>query len=106
MCKSPQKKKQATAAVPFSKGDGASRYRLALLDAALVVETIAEDITGSGHSGHFARRCCELARQMREFAGYTTRARSFNDRGGQTQTSGTGLMAIVRSVRPWSRKWG
>lgn len=71
-----------------------NRYRLALLDAAQVVDVIASDMTRDGTGGTYAERCRELARQMREFAGHSRDAASFND--VSARKSGSGLKALVR----------
>jgi hypothetical protein len=51
--------------------DSINRYRLAFLDAAHAADTIAGDMTSENIPGDYARRCRELAQQMREFAGHT-----------------------------------
>ena len=78
--------------------DDAARYRLALLDAAHAADGIAADLIADGQSEH-ARRCAELAKQMRQFAGHTGIS------GDETPTFRSkperGLVAIFKKVRPW-----
>ena len=84
--------------------DEAARYRLALLDAAQVADTIGIDMTSCGNGGEFADRCHQLALQMRAFAGHTTVGEKFDDlsaRSGRWRKSGASFLAIVNKVRLW-----
>jgi hypothetical protein len=69
-----------------------SRYRLALLDAAQVADSIAADMMADGQSAEFARRCSELAKQMREFAGHGPNGFASPRSGAQR----SGLISIFR----------
>lgn len=96
------KVRRPTAAPTIS--DEAARYRLALLDAAQVADTIGMDMTSTGNGGDFAGRCHQLALQMRAFAGHTIQSGSFDElspHASKSRRPGTALMAIVRKVRPW-----
>lgn len=82
--------------------DAAARYRLALLDAAQVADTIAADMTGADQSSDFVKRLHQLSMQMRAFAGHSAPT-SFYDLSrpkshGRTSTT---LMAIIRKGTSW-----
>lgn len=82
--------------------DGASRYRLALLDAAQVAEILANDMAAEGASTEHVSRCRELALQMRGFAGHSgTGPVSFQDFTDVNTGSTSRVLAIIRRVKPW-----
>ena len=73
-------------------------------DAAQAAETIGNDMTAQGESAEFARRCLELARQMRTFAGHTASGQTFDDfTAGQSKSTGLGtaLVRVFRRAKPW-----
>lgn len=82
--------------------DAAARYRLALLDAAQVADTIAADMVNADESPEFIGRLRQLSSQMRIFAGHAAPA-SFEDlsRPKPHRRTGTALMTIIRKARPW-----
>ena len=82
--------------------DAAARYRLALLDAAQMADTIAADMVGADQSPDFVSRLRQLSSQMRIFAGHSAPA-SFEDlsRPKTARRTGTALMAIIRKARSW-----
>ena len=76
--------------------DSAARYRLALLDAAQVVDTVAADMHAAAQSREFVNRLRELATQMRSFAGHSAGA-TFDDLSARTQKPpSSALMTILR----------
>ncbi len=54
----------------------AARYRLALLDAAQVVDQLADDMAEAGQDAEFIERNRDLARQIRALAGHAEPARA------------------------------
>jgi hypothetical protein len=96
-------KVRRTSAAP-TISDEVARYRLALLDAAQVTDTIAADMSAADQTAEFIDRLRMLAAQMRAFAGHTTSGSSFDDfsSGSKRQKgSGTGLLAIICRVGAW-----
>lgn len=94
------KRKRVTTAPVID--DAAARYRLALLDAAQVADTIAIDMVGADQSPDFVDRLRQLSSQMRAFAGHTAPT-SFEDltQPQASRRTGTALMAIIRRAKPW-----
>lgn len=92
--------KRKRVAGPPASDDAAARYRLALLDAAQVADTIAADMVGSDQSPDYVSRLHQLSSQMRAFAGHTAPA-SFEDlsQPKAAKRTGTALMAIFRKRR-------
>lgn len=78
--------------------DEASRYRLALLDAAHAAEGIAADLRADALPEH-AEKCAALARQMREFAGHTGVSGEETPTFRSRQSPGRAIMAIFRKQR-------
>ena len=96
-CRAKNRRAAAAVSIPVEVG----RYRLALLDAAQVAETIAADMTAEGQDSEFVERCADLARQMREFAGHTPGQDTLG--GGQSGAGNTGT-ALTRFLRKgWPR---
>lgn len=91
--------KRSPAAVPVDAA--AVRLRLALLDAAHVAETIANDMGRAGRDDDYAARCRELARQMRAFAGHTDDTGSFDDVRTDERPAQNRLIEFVRKAKPW-----
>ena len=89
---------RAAAAITIS--DEAARYRLALLDAAQVTDTIAADMVVAGQSTDYVDRLRQLARQIRAFAGHVSPA-SFEDLSQpmNSRPTGTSLMTAIFSLR-------
>ena len=94
--------KRNRVAGPPAIDDAAARYRLALLDAAQVADTIAADMVTAQQSPDFVSRLRQLSSQMRTFAGHTAPA-SFEDlaQSRTSRSAGTALMAIIRRAKPW-----
>lgn len=94
------KRKRVTASPAID--DAAARYRLALLDAAQVADTIVADMVGADQSPDFVNRLHQLSSQMRAFAGHTAPA-SFEDlsQPKSANRAGAALMAIIRKARSW-----
>lgn len=78
-----------------SRLDEENKYRLALLDAAQVAETIGTDMKADGIPPEYAQRCIDLSRQLREFAGHTIAARTFDDLR-QSRGVGNALVGLFR----------
>lgn len=100
-----QSRKQGPSPSPDQvMGYEAARYRLALLDAALVADTIATDIdadmAGDRRAAAYSGRCRDLARQLRAFAGHAQAAgATFDDLAGNPPKSGFALMTLFRKAR-------
>lgn len=88
------------AAAPAADSE-AARYRLALLDAAQVVDVLGSDMTSAGQDPRFVERCRELARQIKAFAGHTDAAASFDDRNGGHKAPDKGLATFMQRMKPW-----
>ncbi len=94
-------KRKRSAETPVIE-DSSARYRLALLDAAQVADTIAAEMVQADQSPEFVSRIRQLSTQMRAFAGHTNAA-TFEglSRSNTTRRTGTALMAIFRRAKPW-----
>lgn len=88
-------------AVPVADAD-ISDYRLAFLDAARVVESIAAEFAGGQGTGETASRCRDLAQQMRAFAGHgeagTTEFSELTEGQGR---KGTTIIDWVSRMKRW-----
>lgn len=75
--------------------DSAARYRLALLDAAHVIDGIAGDAQGAG--GDLVARLGELTQQMRAFAGHDEPRASFGHiKETEKNPPAGGLIAFIK----------
>ncbi len=94
--------KQKRVTAPPRIDDAAARFRLALLDAAQVADTIAADMVNADQSPEYVGRLRQLSSQMRNFAGHSAPA-SFEDlsRPNTARRTSTALMSIIRKARPW-----